>query len=138
MARQQAALGQRDSFTLYGTDYPTADGTCIRDYIHVSDLACAYRLALDAIEPGRHEIIQPRQRAHQPPGARRGAGSDRPRLPGADRPALRKSLSRNMIDRRISAAPATGESAYVHPPARRPGSVRTGCAPSRLSSNARQ
>ncbi|MGW5317894.1 UDP-glucose 4-epimerase GalE [Nocardia thailandica] len=53
----QAALGQRDSFTLYGTDYPTVDGTCIRDYIHVSDLASAHLLALDAIEPSRHEII---------------------------------------------------------------------------------
>lgn len=53
----QAAGGQRDRFTLYGTDYPTPDGTCIRDYIHVADLASAHLLALEAIEPGRHEIF---------------------------------------------------------------------------------
>ncbi|MFI9406912.1 NAD-dependent epimerase/dehydratase family protein [Nocardia sp. NPDC052316] len=51
----QTAGGQRDLFTLFGTDYPTPDGTCIRDYIHVSDLAAAHLLALDAVEPGRHE-----------------------------------------------------------------------------------
>ncbi|MEV6554231.1 UDP-glucose 4-epimerase GalE [Nocardia sp. NPDC051756] len=53
----QAAGGQRDVFTLFGTDYPTPDGTCIRDYIHVSDLAAAHLLALDAIAPGRHDIF---------------------------------------------------------------------------------
>ncbi|MFB8282690.1 UDP-glucose 4-epimerase GalE [Nocardia colli] len=53
----QAAGGQRDTFTLFGTDYPTPDGTCIRDYIHVSDLAAAHLLALDTVEPGRHDIF---------------------------------------------------------------------------------
>jgi UDP-glucose 4-epimerase len=53
----QAAGGQRDELLLYGTDYPTPDGTCVRDYIHVSDLASAHLLALDAIEPGRHEVF---------------------------------------------------------------------------------
>ncbi|RJO77622.1 UDP-glucose 4-epimerase GalE [Nocardia panacis] len=52
----QAAGGQRPEFTLFGTDYETRDGTCIRDYIHVADLASAHLLALDAIAPGRHEI----------------------------------------------------------------------------------
>ncbi|GAB4590188.1 UDP-glucose 4-epimerase GalE [Nocardia sp. IFM 10818] len=52
----QAAGGQRPEFTLYGTDYETRDGTCIRDYIHVADLAAAHLLALNAIAPGRHEI----------------------------------------------------------------------------------
>ncbi|MET8779030.1 UDP-glucose 4-epimerase GalE [Nocardia sp. NPDC004654] len=52
----QAAGGQRDSFTLFGSDYETRDGTCIRDYIHVADLAAAHLLALDAVQPGRHEI----------------------------------------------------------------------------------
>ena len=42
----QTALGQRESFSLFGTDHPTPDGTCIRDYIHVSDLAAAHALAL--------------------------------------------------------------------------------------------
>ncbi len=42
----QTALGQRETFSLFGTDHPTPDGTCIRDYIHVSDLAAAHALAL--------------------------------------------------------------------------------------------
>lgn len=42
----QAALGKRTEIKIYGTDYPTKDGTCIRDYIHVSDLAKAHVLAL--------------------------------------------------------------------------------------------
>ena len=50
------ALGRRDKILIYGDDYPTPDGTCIRDYIHVADLATAHLLALDAIKPGRHEI----------------------------------------------------------------------------------
>jgi UDP-glucose 4-epimerase len=45
----QVALGQRDKLMIYGTDYPTADGTCIRDYIHVVDVAHAHLLALDAL-----------------------------------------------------------------------------------------
>jgi UDP-glucose 4-epimerase len=44
------------SVTLFGTDYPTPDGTCIRDYIHVSDLADAHLLALRACQPGLHRI----------------------------------------------------------------------------------
>jgi UDP-glucose 4-epimerase len=45
----QAALGQREAISIYGTDYPTKDGTCIRDYIHIDDLATAHLLALDAL-----------------------------------------------------------------------------------------
>jgi len=45
----QAALGTLDSVSIFGTDYPTADGTCIRDYIHVADLARAHILALEAL-----------------------------------------------------------------------------------------
>ncbi len=44
------ALGRRPSIRIYGDDYPTPDGTCIRDYIHVSDLADAHLLALQALE----------------------------------------------------------------------------------------
>jgi UDP-glucose 4-epimerase len=44
------ALGRRPSIRIYGNDYPTPDGTCIRDYIHVSDLADAHLLALQALE----------------------------------------------------------------------------------------
>ena len=44
------ALGRRSSIRIYGDDYPTPDGTCIRDYIHVSDLAAAHLLALNALD----------------------------------------------------------------------------------------
>jgi len=43
----EAAVGKRDHIAVYGTDYPTADGTCVRDYIHVSDLVAAHVAALD-------------------------------------------------------------------------------------------
>ncbi len=52
----QAALGQREHVAVYGDDYPTPDGTCVRDYIHVADLARAHLLALDAARPGEHLI----------------------------------------------------------------------------------
>lgn len=45
----QVPLGQREQIYIYGTDYPTPDGTCIRDYIHISDLISAHVLALDAL-----------------------------------------------------------------------------------------
>jgi len=48
----KVALGQREHIEIYGTDYPTPDGTCVRDYIHVIDLAQAHILALQALEGG--------------------------------------------------------------------------------------
>jgi len=45
-----AALGRRDGVDVYGTDYPTPDGTCIRDYVHVSDLARAHVMAMEALD----------------------------------------------------------------------------------------
>ena len=48
----QVALGQRSHVTVFGDDYPTADGTCIRDYIHVDDLARAHLSALEKLQPG--------------------------------------------------------------------------------------
>jgi UDP-glucose 4-epimerase len=48
----QTALGQREYLELYGTDYSTSDGTCIRDYIHVVDLSRAHLLALEALQRG--------------------------------------------------------------------------------------
>ena len=52
----QVATGQRAEITVYGNDWPTADGTCIRDYIHVRDLADAHLLALQHARPGVHSI----------------------------------------------------------------------------------
>ncbi|KEO83951.1 UDP-glucose 4-epimerase GalE [Tumebacillus flagellatus] len=49
----QAALGQRESLSIFGNDYDTPDGTCIRDYIHVRDLADAHALALQALADGK-------------------------------------------------------------------------------------
>jgi UDP-glucose 4-epimerase len=53
----QAAAGAREHISVYGTDYPTRDGTAVRDYIHVEDLGEAHLLALDALEPGRHLVV---------------------------------------------------------------------------------
>jgi UDP-glucose 4-epimerase len=46
----QVALGERKELAIFGTDYPTADGTCVRDYVHVGDLAAAHLLVLDALK----------------------------------------------------------------------------------------
>jgi UDP-glucose 4-epimerase len=46
----QVALGQRENLSIFGTDYPTPDGTCVRDYVHVSDLASAHVLVLQALK----------------------------------------------------------------------------------------
>jgi UDP-glucose 4-epimerase len=52
----QVAQGRRDAISVYGDDYPTPDGTCVRDYILVADLAEAHLLALDAARPAEHLI----------------------------------------------------------------------------------
>jgi UDP-glucose 4-epimerase len=49
----QAALEQREAIVIHGDDYPTADGTCVRDYVHVSDLARAHLSALEKLTPGQ-------------------------------------------------------------------------------------
>lgn len=49
------ALGQREKMMIFGEDYPTPDGTCIRDYVHVQDLADAHVLAVEALHAGRHD-----------------------------------------------------------------------------------
>ena len=53
----ETALGQRHSMSIFGSDYPTPDGTCIRDYVHVSDLAYAHLLALDHLRSGGRSRI---------------------------------------------------------------------------------
>ena len=53
----QALLGQRPALSIFGTDYPTPDGTCIRDYIHVSDLADAHVLALLHLRRGGESLL---------------------------------------------------------------------------------
>ncbi|KQZ15622.1 MULTISPECIES: UDP-glucose 4-epimerase GalE [unclassified Mesorhizobium] len=53
----ETALGKRASMQVFGTDYPTPDGTCIRDYIHVSDLAAAHRLALQRLREGGANLV---------------------------------------------------------------------------------
>ncbi|MFE5024619.1 UDP-glucose 4-epimerase GalE [Streptomyces sp. NPDC056656] len=52
----QVAQGRREAISVFGDDYPTPDGTCVRDYIHVADLAEAHLLALDAARPAEHLI----------------------------------------------------------------------------------
>jgi UDP-glucose 4-epimerase len=53
----ETATGKRPTMEIFGTDYPTPDGTCIRDYIHVSDLAVAHRLALARLRAGGDNLI---------------------------------------------------------------------------------
>lgn len=53
----QVAMGYRDKIMMYGDDWPTKDGTCVRDYIHIRDLADAHILALESNEEGTHRIF---------------------------------------------------------------------------------
>ena len=86
----KVALGQREKVEIYGDKYATPDGTCIRDFIHIHDLAAAHMLALG---PRDQRQLQPRQRrgllrpaghrhraqGHRPPDPRRGQGAARRR-----------------------------------------------------------
>ena len=51
-------MGRRDKLTVYGTDYPTPDGTCIRDYLHIMDLASGHVAALDKMFRGHENGIK--------------------------------------------------------------------------------
>jgi UDP-glucose 4-epimerase len=53
----QAASGAREHIKVFGTDYPTRDGTAVRDYIHIEDLGQAHLLALERLEPGAHHVL---------------------------------------------------------------------------------
>lgn len=108
----QVALGQRENIAIFGTDYPTPDGTCIRDYIHVDDLAEAHLLAVAAAEPGRHEAYNVGTGRGQSvraviEAARRVTGHpiptvEKPRRPG-DPPALFADASR--VQKRLGWSP---------------------------------
>jgi UDP-glucose 4-epimerase len=52
----QVAAGKREKLQLFGDDYPTPDGTCVRDYIHITDLAEAHLLALATMDGGQHRV----------------------------------------------------------------------------------
>ena len=94
----QAAAGVREHITVFGTDYPTRDGTAVRDYIHVEDLGEAHLLALDRVQPGVAPRLQPRhrRRLHGARGDRGGAARDRAGDPGArgGPPARRPAAAR--------------------------------------------
>ena len=53
----ETALGKREVIKIFGTDYSTPDGTCIRDYVHIDDLASAHRLAIEATTPETEEVF---------------------------------------------------------------------------------
>jgi UDP-glucose 4-epimerase len=88
----QVAAGKRKEVTIYGDQYPTADGTCVRDYIHVNDICNAHLLALQAMLKGRkslicnigtgqgHSVLQVLQ------AARRVTGHSIPAVKGSSRP----------------------------------------------------
>jgi UDP-glucose 4-epimerase len=88
-----AAAGRRGPLTVFGDDYDTPDGTCLRDYIHVDDLARAHALALDAVGPYRDAVHrhQPRHRSGHlgSRGPQRGGESDGPQGAPRNRRATR-------------------------------------------------
>ena len=90
----KVALGQKPQVEIYGTDYETPDGTCIRDYIHILDLAQAHILALGA---GQERLLQPRHRR------RRERARSHRRLPRSHR--QKNSSRRKTAPPRRSAAP---------------------------------
>ena len=99
-----AALGRRDAVTVFGDDYDTPDGTCVRDYVHVLDLCDAHWLALEHLAVGRRgRRLQPRHRATVTRSvevidvARRVTGREHPRR------ARRTPRGRSSASRRVSA-----------------------------------
>ena len=130
-----AAMGRREKLTVFGTDYPTADGTCIRDYIHVEDLVAAHLMAMEALRPGdtRYYNLGIGRGLFGQGGSRRRPGGhgprdpDRARRPPAGRPggALRRlrqdpararlvaPLSRRRRDHRDRLAVVSGASRRI-------------------------
>lgn len=93
----QTALGQRPSLSIFGDDYETSDGTCLRDYIHVSDLAAAHVLALEKLfeAPGRHTL-----------NCGYGKGSSVHEVVAAVEKVTGRSLPVEIVPRRAGDAPA--------------------------------
>lgn len=105
----KVALGERDHIKVFGTDYPTQDGTCVRDYIHVNDLGLAHILALEALLDGApsvaynlgnskgysvYEVIETARRVtgHAIPAVEEGRRAGDPAVLVADSEKIRKEL----------------------------------------------
>ena len=107
----RAALGRRAAVDIFGTDYPTPDGTAIRDYIHVHDLAEAHVLALDRSAPGRR---QPGAQSRHRPGLfgargdRRGRARHRPQRSRGARRRAGLAIRRCWWPMRAGRAPVLG------------------------------
>jgi UDP-glucose 4-epimerase len=111
----QVAGGKRDQLMMYGDDYPTPDGTCVRDYIHVADLAEAHLLALAAIKPGRHEVYN----------LGNGDGYSVRQVIDAAREVTGRPIPVKLAPRR------PGDPAATSPPATRPAASWAGARPAR-------
>ena len=110
----ETALGKRPFMQVFGTDYATPDGTCVRDYIHVSDLAAAHRLAL---APPARRRRQPRRQLRLRPRLF-GARGHRQRAPGPSAPTSRSawaSAGRRRRRRRRQFRPARAANSAGRP-----------------------
>lgn len=108
----QVALGERKQVQIFGTDYPTPDGTCIRDYIHLADLVSAHLLALEALEPEKKLVFNVGNGAGYSvrrviETARRVTGHELPAVEAARRPgdAPRLVASSEKIRRELGWSP---------------------------------
>ena len=136
----EAALGKRPKIDVFGTDYPTPDGTCIRDYIHVTDLARAHSAALAYLRARRRQRdIQLRLRAWRfcVTGDRGGAARQPARFSGRDRRATAGRSARaggrrraHSVDARL--ATAVRGPRYHRYPCARLGTAAAGQARKRL------
>jgi len=92
----QVALGKREKFLVFGNDYPTPDGTCVRDYIHVDDLAQAHLLAIRRTTPETAEVYN----------IGTGAGSSVFEVIRACETVVGEEIPHEIVDRRPGDAPA--------------------------------
>jgi len=92
----QAALGQREKIHIFGDDYPTEDGTCVRDYVHTADLASAHRLAIQATDADTREVFN----------VGTGRGQSVRRVIEACEAVTGREIPKEIADRRPGDAPA--------------------------------